>query len=71
MNVRAWADGFGVWHASVPVVGTVGEQEQAARKAIRSEMEARGEVGKGHRIRLHRVGESQQMTTDRAVYREA
>lgn len=40
-NVTTWADGFGVWHASVPL--TDGRQRDAmtARKAIQAELEER------------------------------
>lgn len=40
-NPTTWADGFGVWHASVPLSGSPRRDAMAAREAIRTELEAR------------------------------
>jgi hypothetical protein len=39
-NPTVWADGFGKWHASVPIT-TPRAQAALARKLIRAEMDAR------------------------------
>ena len=41
-KVVTWADGFGIWHASVPLSGSRHKDALAARKAIRDELTARG-----------------------------
>lgn len=40
-NVTTWADGYGVWHASVPLTDSPMRNALAARKAIHTELEAR------------------------------
>ena len=40
-NETTWADGYGQWHASVPIT-TPARQAAAARRAIRAELAARG-----------------------------
>lgn len=40
-NPTTWADGFGVWHASVPMSGSRRRDAMAARKAIMAELEER------------------------------
>ena len=41
-KVTTWADGLGIWHASVPLSGSRHKDALAARKAIRAELTARG-----------------------------
>lgn len=41
LNPKVWADGFGIWHASVPLSGSRAKDAAAARKLIRAELEAR------------------------------
>lgn len=50
-NVNVWADGFGIWHASVPKTEARTEAREA-RKLIMAELRARGDVGKGFRLRV-------------------
>ena len=45
MNPSTWADGFGVWHASVPATDDRRSDAAAARKLIRAELEARSALG--------------------------
>jgi len=40
-NVKVWADGFGVWHASVPLDGSPATQAATARRLIRTALEER------------------------------
>jgi len=42
LSRNVWADGFGVWHAAVPISGSAGKDAAAARKLIRTELDARG-----------------------------
>lgn len=39
--VTTWADGYGVWHASVPLVGDERIEAETARVAIWAELSAR------------------------------
>ncbi len=39
--VETYADGFGLWHAVVPTVGTVKAQQARARRAITRELRER------------------------------
>lgn len=41
VNPKVWADGFGVWHASVPITDSPRRDAMAARKLIKAELEAR------------------------------
>lgn len=41
MAVQTWADGFGRWHASVPLTNSRQRDAMAARKAIDAELEER------------------------------
>ena len=41
MKVTTWADGFGRWHASVPLSGSRHRDAMTARKAIVAELEER------------------------------
>ena len=40
-NPKVWADGFGVWHASVPLSGSRQRDAALARKMIRAELAER------------------------------
>lgn len=40
-RVTTWADGFGVWHASVPLVGNRWREARQARQAILAELTER------------------------------
>jgi hypothetical protein len=71
-RVRTWADGFGRWYAAAP--GDLADPRRAAHRAIRAELEARGELSPGGRLRLERAPDHWHTTTDpdlRPVYREA
>lgn len=46
----AYADGFGTWHAVLPA-GTP-EPAKVAQRMIRDELDARGALGKGYRVRV-------------------
>lgn len=50
--VTVWANGFGVWHARVPVTS---DSRRVAQRAIRRELELRGAVGKGYRVAIRPV----------------
>jgi hypothetical protein len=62
--VKTWADGFGRWYASVP--GDAKDPRRMAREAIRRELEARGELGQGYRVRIMPAPDYW-LTTDRAL----
>jgi len=49
-----WADGLGVWHASVPMSGSRRKDAREARRAIRSELSARG-VSLEYRLNVKRT----------------
>lgn len=59
-EVTSWADGFGRWHAVVRNVsnapGTERGYRDAARRAIRTELLARGDIkpGRNYRVRIAR-----------------
>ena len=40
-NVKTWADGFGRWHASVPLTDSRQADAHKARKMIQAELEER------------------------------
>jgi hypothetical protein len=65
-NVKTWADGFGVWHASVPLSGSASRDAMRARRQIRAELDARG-VSEHYRLRVTRERVTNHGT---AVYRE-
>lgn len=44
-NPTTWADGYGIWHASVPITGSRHADAMAARKAIMAEILARSPRG--------------------------
>lgn len=41
-KVTTWADGYGVWHVSVPITDNRRKDAMTARRAIREELDARG-----------------------------
>lgn len=41
MKIHVYADGYGLWHAVVPAVGSVKAQRERARRAIAREVRAR------------------------------
>ena len=43
MKIETWADGFGVWRASVPLSGSASVDANKARKAIILALEERSE----------------------------
>lgn len=55
--IRTWADGFGTWHAQVPVsVGCRSIQKNKAHKAIALELSAREAPGwNPARLKVERV----------------
>ena len=66
-EVSTWADGFGVWHARVPLVPRgAARPEVRALHAIASEITSRDEAGPGHQVEVLLVEEGQFT----AVYRE-
>ncbi len=40
-RVHTWADGFGIWHASVPLTASPKQDAQKARRAIIAELRER------------------------------
>lgn len=44
-RVTTWADGFGVWHASVPTTDNPNHAAHVARAAIKAELLARAPRG--------------------------
>lgn len=44
MKITTWADGYGVWHASVPLSGSRHKDALAARRAILAELRERGHI---------------------------
>lgn len=65
-NVTTWADGYGNWHASVPLSDPTTETRQA-RAAIRAELRARDAIGNGYRLKIRRECVTNHGT---AIYRE-
>jgi hypothetical protein len=58
-KVTTWADGFGIWHATVHLaIATPSDTlrydsvRSVARRAIRREVEARQIVGRGYRFKI-------------------
>jgi hypothetical protein len=45
LNPVTWADGFGRWHASVPLTDSPLRDALAARRAILAELQARAPIG--------------------------
>lgn len=41
-KITTWADGLGIWHASVPLSGSRHKDAMTAREAIRVELTDRG-----------------------------
>ena len=52
-KITTWADGFGIWHASVPLSGSRHKDAMTARKAIRDELDAR-DVSPTYALRVTR-----------------
>jgi hypothetical protein len=65
--IVTWADGEGIWYASVPLSTNPRGDAMRARRAIRAEMVERGEIGKGYRVRVARERVTPHGT---AIYRE-
>lgn len=66
MSVTTWADGYGVWHASVPQYAYA-RPADAARHAIRRELAEREAPNYDPRVtgvRLHEISDG------RMIYRE-
>lgn len=53
-KVTTWADGFGIWHASVPLSGSRHKDAMTARKAIRDELVAARGVFPYYALRVTR-----------------
>lgn len=53
--MTTWADGFGIWHARVPLTP---DSRNVAQRAIRRELEARGALGEGYRVRVRQVADA-------------
>lgn len=69
-NVNTFTDGFGRWYAAVP--GDLKDPRAAARRAIKRELEERGDIGPGFRLQIEEAPDHW-LTTDRAsrpVFRE-
>jgi hypothetical protein len=45
LNPTVWADGYGRWHASVPLTDSPLRDALAARRAILAELQARAPIG--------------------------
>lgn len=58
--IRTWADGYGIWHASVP--GTPDQTEALARRAIRAELLERHNSNRLGRTRVRLVGHAEGRT---------
>jgi len=54
INPKVWADGFGRWHASVPITGSRQRDAMAARKLITAAIDERGERHPDWRVRVTR-----------------
>ena len=65
-KVTTWADGLGIWHASVPMSGSQHKDAMTARKAIRDELDAR-DVSPAYALRVTRERVTNHGT---AIYRE-
>lgn len=56
LPVSTWANGYGNWFASVTLDKFTDEEKVRARqrcqRAIRRELEVRGEIGTGYRLRV-------------------
>ena len=65
-NETTWVDGYGLWHASVPIT-TPGRQAAAARRAIRAELDARGDRHPDYPLRVTRERVTNHGTV---IYRE-
>lgn len=52
-RTETWADGLGLWRASVPISNEAAERK-AARAAIRAELILRSAMSRGFRLRLRR-----------------
>ena len=68
MQITTWADGFGVWHASVPLTGSPQHDASVARRALREELALR----EGRNYDPRRIGVTRERVTNHgtAVYRE-
>lgn len=49
-DITTWADGFGIWHATVPLTG---DSAKVARRAILDELRQRGSVS-ASRVKVER-----------------
>lgn len=64
---QTWADGFGIWHASVPAGP---DAARHAKRAIYGELVARGEIASSNALRVERVGYVSGSLATRVEYRE-
>lgn len=70
-HTRTWADGYGLWHATVSGrtgTDTLDDLERVARAAIRAELDARGDrgpEGSRGRVRVVRLGAPDYHSVDR------
>lgn len=53
-KVTTWADGFGIWHASVPLSGSRHKDALTARRAIIAELEQREAPYRAVRLQVTR-----------------
>jgi hypothetical protein len=55
-SVQTWANGFGIWHARVPVTS---DSREVAHRAIHRELVARDEIrpSDGHRLYIRPVAD--------------
>lgn len=58
--IRTYADGFGKWHANIPVSPDdrtpMATLKRRAAKAIRDELRQRSDIGPGYRLTLIHTG---------------
>jgi hypothetical protein len=54
IGAEVWADGFGRWHASVPLVGNPRREAAHARRLIRAALVERGPAGCNPTFRITR-----------------
>lgn len=66
-RVTTWADGFGIWHAVVPATA---DAVSVARRAIRLELTARGDMSPSYRLTVEYVAPRAACHVARVEYSE-
>lgn len=49
-----WTDAYGIWWAAVPMTGDDHADACRARRLIRDQLTARGDIGPGYRLKIRR-----------------